>query len=240
MRFRGWNLLLCLCTALGTASGVAQAERPPRDAPVGAPLTDFSSALRQTAAVVDGIVSDISSSYSEEEGPWTTITLSNVRVRFGSAPQTVRIRQFGGPLPDGTNLAVAELPSFAKGERYVVFLRNTTWSITPLVIELTMRIFKSGTREMLVDNGGIAVTRIGSQGPDWGEKIAPQIFETLSEDLAEGLERAAEGSGALDVNDLDGLIRAEMVSAKVSVGGKFYDEPSGAFNWRSIRGRPAR
>src|SRR5262245_23615736 len=122
--------------ALGSLRGLeavqAQAihNRPPPTAPKPLPVGDLRSAIDQTAAIVEGLVTDIQYDYSEEEGPWTRVMLSDVHAYFGSAPPQVEIRHFGGPLPNGRMLVAAELPVFVQGKRYIVFLRNTAWNVS--------------------------------------------------------------------------------------------------------------
>ena len=71
----------------------------------------------QTAFVARGVVSAIDYEYSEETGPWTVITLSGVRSLVGQAKSdSVKIRQFGGPKPNGSTLTVSTVfaPSVSK------------------------------------------------------------------------------------------------------------------------------
>src|SRR5688572_13492815 len=50
------------------------------------PIDSFASAVRQTAAIAEGVITDIKYDYSEAEGPWTTVILSNARAIAGQVP----------------------------------------------------------------------------------------------------------------------------------------------------------
>jgi hypothetical protein len=156
-----WAAVLATSTA-------AQADvvdgRPPATASKPSAVTDLRSAMAQTAVVLEGRVSDVRYEYNRRDGPWTSVILSDVRAHFGSAPEQVEIRQFGGPLPDGRTLVVAELPEFTAGERYVVFLRNTAWNLSPVVGDLAFRVEALGAGEALVTAEGLAVTGVSPRG----------------------------------------------------------------------------
>ena len=116
----------------------ARAAAPPTSAQT------FEEVLRQTAAVVEGSVEDISYRYDEAEGPRSVATLSRLVVHIGSlgktAPNTIELRSFGGPLPDGREMFATHVPALLPGKRYVLFLRNTDWSLSPVAFEMAFRV----------------------------------------------------------------------------------------------------
>ena len=59
----------------------------------------------------------------------------------------------------------SEIPTLALDSDYVVFLRNTDWTLSPVVGNLVFRVETIGGREMLIDPGGHAVTGWGPEGP---------------------------------------------------------------------------
>ena len=125
--------LLLAVIALLRSPGSASAEPPTKDAPPPRFATAFDDVLDQTAAVVEGVVESIR--YEQFASvPYTAVKLAVVETRLGTPqPSTIVIRQQGGILPNGLGLEIPELPTFAVGKRYVVFLRNTTWQVTPIL-----------------------------------------------------------------------------------------------------------
>jgi hypothetical protein len=218
---------------------------PPATARRPAAVTDLASTINQTAAVVEGSVADIQYDYTEEDGPWTTVMLSNVRAHLGESAPFVEIRQFGGPLPNGKTLVAAELPVFERGKRYVVFLRNTAWNVSPVVGDLSFRVDVAGGAEVLLNSDGLPVTAIGAEGIGLGASIAdgPQQASTRARSLGLAIGRTQERR--LDRRALVQSLRASMAEHGLSVGGPFYDRPAGEFKWRALptarvgRGRAA-
>jgi hypothetical protein len=209
----------------------AAADRP-------APVADLQSAVQQTAAVVEGVVTDVQHEYSDEEGPWTRVTLSNVRAIAGSAPSTVEIRHFGGPLPNGNLLVIAELPVFVLGKEYVVFLRNTTWNVSPVVGDLALRVEKLGEVEVLVNSDGRAVTQVGAAGVEIGAALfeGPQTDGAAPEALADSARTlSAPASKPLDRQRFGASLKSALAAQGLSVGGTFSEKPAGEFRWRGQR-----
>ena len=231
---------LCLAAIVGTVavtldylSGAAAVQaQAVRSGNQAMAVSDLESAISQTAAVVEGWVTDIKYDYSDEEGPWTRVTISDVHAHFGTAPASLELRQFGGPLPDGRMIVAAELPVFVVGKQYIVFLRNTAWNVSPVVGDLAYRVETVDRSEVLVNSDGLAVTSVDRQGVG----IGPALFE--------GPDRAGTSSKAL-VSSLQGLEsrpldRQRFVAAlgetlgarRLSVAGTFGDRPAGQFKWR--------
>lgn len=210
-------------------------ERPPT-ARKPLPVKDLHSAVDQTAAVVECLVADIQYEYSEEEGPWTRVTLSDCQAHFGSASPLVEIRHFGGPLPNGRMLVAAELPAFVKGKRYIVFLRNTAWNVSPVVGDLALRVETVDGTEVLVDSAGQVVTEVGPRGIELG----PALFGGLELDgtppkaLGNGLSALVDRK-PLDRQSFVEALRANLEVHGLTVAGTFYDRPAGEFKWRAQR-----
>ena len=141
----------------------ARAAPPPR-----APES-FPDVLRQTAAVVEGDVEDVSFRYDDWEGPRTVATLTNIVVHLGSigssVPRTLELRSFGGLLPDGREVVAMHVPAFVVGQRHVVFLRNTEWSLSPVAFGFAFRLVQQGSAEALIDPSGRLVMGVGMSGP---------------------------------------------------------------------------
>jgi hypothetical protein len=181
---------------------------------------------------VEGLVTDIQYEYSEEDGPWTRVTLSDVYAHLGSAPPVVDLRHFGGPLPNGRILVAAELPVFVLGKQYVVFLRNTAWNVSPVVGDLALRVETIDGEEVLVNSDGQPVTEVGAQGLELGAAL----FDGPS---ADGRVPAALGRRLqdLDRRPLDRGQFVQELSTQIAahglrVAGAFYEHPAGGFRWR--------
>jgi hypothetical protein len=244
-RLRNW---LCLAAVsgigaltIGTLPGLeaVQAQvvhsQPPPTARKPLPIKDLRNAMDQTAAVVEGLVTDIQYDYSEEEGPWTRVVLSDVHAHFGSAPPLVEIRQFGGPLPNGRMMVAAELPVFVKGKQYIVFLRNTAWNVSPVVGDLALRVEMVDDTEVLVNSDGQAVTEISPERVEVGPALfgGPELDGTPPKALGQSL--AALKRKPLDRRHFVEALGMTLATHALSAAGIFYDHPAGEFEWRAQR-----
>lgn len=197
-----------------------------------APAVDVRSAVSQTAAIVEGIVTDIQYDYSEEQGPWTRITLSKVRALSGEAPETIELRHFGGPLPKGALMVAAELPVFVRDREYIVFLRNTSWNLSPVVGDFAFRVDKADDVEVVVNSDGQPVVQVSTRGIEFG----PTIFDAFDTDGT--APKAITGSlRTIEYKPLDrATFTTSLLSSLDSLGlrasGSFIEKPTGEFNWR--------
>jgi hypothetical protein len=178
------------------------------------------------------VVADIRYDYSDEEGPWTTVLLTNVRAIAGDAPQTVEIRQFGGPLPKGGLMVAAELPVFVAGKEYVVFLRNTDWNMSPVVGDLALRVEKTDVGEVVVNSDGQPVINVDANGFDFGPILyepfdrdgsAPKVIDSALRSLAKA---------PLDRYQVTESLRSTLAAQALQVSGRFSAKPTLAFNWQ--------
>jgi hypothetical protein len=251
--------LVSLAAAIAL-SAAAQAEvvdgRPPPTARKSLPVTDLQSAIDQTAAIVEGQVTDVQYEFTRRDGPWTRVTLSDVRAHFGSAPEKLELRHFGGPLNDVSILLVAELPEFIKGERYLVFLRNTAWNLSPVVDNLAFRVEVVGEAEALVNSDGFAVVGIGADGVELGPEILGNVSlnEALhgspevdaAESVTEARRPTALGAGSgesaretssaqerqpLAVESFLAALDTIFETGGMNPSGNFYNRPAGEFKW---------
>ena len=205
---------LIVCVSLG--AGAAQA------APLPTPADTLAAVLRQTAAVVEGDVEDVSFHFDEVEGPRTVAIVTNLFVHLGSLgkapPSSMEIRSFGGFLPDGREITATHVPELAPGKRYVLFLRNTEWTLSPIAFGHVFRLDTVGTKRALVDAYGRLVLGVGATqiaagpfvwlrpneglDPATPERLAPWITEADvergadAEELAEELRAFARATGA--------------------------------------------
>jgi len=172
--------------------------------------------------------------YSDSDGPWTRVVLSDVKTHLGSAPAVVELRQFGGRLPNGKQVVAAELPVFVQGKRYIVFLRNTSWNLSPVVGDLALRVEKVGETEVLVNTDGMAVTGVGAMGPQFGEALfeGPKFDGTPSAALGKRLTSLARAP--LDRAGFVQAMRSQVASKDMRLTGSFNARPGGEFKWRAI------
>jgi hypothetical protein len=198
-----------------------------------APADDLQSAAKQTAAVVDGIVTEIQYDYSEQDGPWTTVILSKARAIAGAAPETIAIRQFGGPLPNGGLMVAAELPVFVRDKEYIVFLRNTEWNVSAVVGDLAFRLDTVDDTEVLVDSDGAPVLQVGAFGFELGAPLfeGPQRDGSAPKPVEGGL-KALGGRRPLDFPSFAKSLQSNLDAQGLRIAGAFYEKPAGGFHWR--------
>jgi len=154
---------MCFSAMLGALlwAGASRAALPTR-------ALGLEDALRQTAAVIEGNVVSVRYDYDEEQGPRTVATLERLVVRLGKlgerAPSSIELRSFGGFLPDGREVIATHVPHLAEGARVVVFLRNTEWTLSPVMNDLALRLVTFGSASALVDQYGRLVVGLDARG----------------------------------------------------------------------------
>lgn len=131
-----------------------------------APIDDSTQMLAQTATIFRGSLKSVHFTYDGCAGPRTNYVFSDSSPLIGTQVQpTVTLKVLGGPTPGGKWVGVSELPVLALDSQYVVFLRNTDWTFSPIVGNLVFRIETVAGREVLVHPSGRAVTGWGVDGP---------------------------------------------------------------------------
>jgi hypothetical protein len=151
------------------------ATEPPRPEPVvpvgyqkiaPGPVDSSVEMLRQTATIFRGVLKDVQFTYDDCAGPRTNYVFADSTTLLGAKVQSeVTLRILGGPTPYGTWIRVSELPQLALDSEYLVFLRNTDWTFSPIVGNLVFRREVTAGRELLIDPTGHAVTGWGDDGP---------------------------------------------------------------------------
>jgi len=176
--------VLACCLVLVTTSGcrhtpvdadTGPAGEPQRQEPVvpagyikipPAPFDTPNQMLAQTAAIFHGKLKEIHFTYDLCGGPRTQYVFGDSSSLAGVAvASTVTLKVLGGHTPAGTWVSVSELPQLALDSEYVVFLRNTDWTYSPIVSNLAFRQETVGGRQVLVDPDGHLVTGWGDDGP---------------------------------------------------------------------------
>jgi len=238
---RGWDLppkrnrqtmisIRLPITVLAAAAMIAAAQpatagSPPRPTPSMRAIVD------QTSLVLEGDVTDVSFTYDEVDGPRTLTELSNVVVHLGdrsAVSGVVRLRSFGGPLPDGRRVDEMHTPTFAYGKRYLVFLRNTDWTLSPVVGGMALRVEEVAGKPVLVTAGGATVAGVGEAGLVLGA----HIFEPLPAGVEPGYQPSiapwvtrATVERALGARELVAALSSFSIHAGVEVSGGFSPDP---------------
>jgi hypothetical protein len=183
--------------AFWTLASPARADRP----------GTWPHALRNTAAIVEADVTELSYTYDDHRGPRTVATLKNMTCHRGALPayDKLELSTMGGPLPSGEFLHVTHTPQFVVGSRVLVFLTNKPWLISQVYADSWVyTIMQHNGRKLLVHDDGTAVVSIGL-GPERGSPLA-----TFA-DLASAARNVppsgvAAARSALDVKQLlDGI-----------------------------------
>lgn len=234
-----------------TAAPASIARAAPAGTPKARAVVDLASALAQTAAVVEGTVRELRAEYNDAEGPWTRIVLGDVQVHLGALPKaevgaagspaqpakSLELWQFGGSLPDGRLVVAAELPVLTKGKRYLLFLRNTEWNVSPIVGPWALRVEPLGRGEALVTGDGQAVLGVGEAGLALGAALfepAP-LDGSPAKPLAAATVATAAAARTAALADRAALLRAleaAMAARQLQASGTFLARPAGRFHWR--------
>lgn len=227
-------LLAAIILNCGMVS-IALAEKPPKDAAPPTAADDLYSILNQTAFVVDGLVEEIRNVYDEGSGPWTEIVLNDVTAVVGSeAPSSITIRQFGGILEDGRVLEIVGQPIFYIGKRYIVFLRNTAWNLSPVVANFAFRVEEVDGFEVLVNDMGKPIADVNAIEVEFSEAVflPPDNKDELPEEIP-SIIRGPLSNFILDREGFAAAIKEEVEALRPTIGGRYYDESLGNIRWHN-------
>ncbi|MDI1428312.1 hypothetical protein [Polyangium sorediatum] len=222
-----------VCASLGAESAHA--------APLPSPADTLAAVLRQTAAVIEGDVEDVSFHFDEVEGPRTVATLTNLSVHLGSlgasAPNSVEIRSFGGYLPDGREIVATHVPELVAGKRYVLLLRNTEWTLSPIAFGHVFRLDTLGKTRALVDAYGRLVTGVGATeiltGPQLWVQPSGAVDGASPPRLSTWITEA-DMERALDAAELAEALRVFARATGAWPHGSFSPAPMSAGPWRRV------
>ncbi len=176
--------------------------------------------LADVAAIVEADVTAINTTYDAKFGPRTAVTFENAIAHAGAIPQTFQLAQLGGPIGDAGYVAVSDLPQFAVGSRYIVFLSNVPWKYTPVWARLAFSIQNVGGKGVIVGPDGYAVTHFGTDGVTFG--ATPLLtFSNDARNPNAAPTLAANAQSAPDVSTAmahDAFVQS-AVNATVAIGG---------------------
>ncbi len=148
------------------------AVRPPTGATGLCRLIELSSAL------IEGRISEITSTYDPVIGPRENITFANVQTHFGnSVGANFVIRNMRGLLPEEpekTYMESPHIPRFVRDGHYLIFLSKEAWFYSPVVFDGAHRVETVAGKEVLIDQQGHALNPLPTAAAyEPGEKINP-------------------------------------------------------------------
>ena len=203
----------------------AQTARPPPDAPASARIHNGLSAIAQTSAIVEATLDRTAVEYAPGTGPWTRFEFSNVAVHRGDfSGETLSFVQQGGLLPDGRLMVLSHVPRFIAGERYLIFLRNTSWHLSPVVGEYAFRMAYEAGRQLLIGQNEGAVVGAGEKGIRLSEPLFARP-NLNSATRPQRLHTQRTPGSVLSVDSVLQWVDALSSIRGVAVGGRFYAEP---------------
>lgn len=205
----------------------------------------YKAVVDQTAAVVQGTVTSVRESYDEREGPRTLVTLSRLSPLWGEIRSPdITLKLFGGALPGGRGrVDEVHIPKFVTGKRYLVFLSNREWRLSPVTAHQAFIIERVGNKDVLVTLDGYAVYGIDdATGPvrkfpvyripkEIDDNFIPTIDTHITSRMVAGAYSPVEF-----VSDLRGWAKRN----NISVSGTFNDQPYTTGNWRINKSVPDR
>jgi hypothetical protein len=191
--------------------------------------------LARTAAVVEGRVTAITSTYDRAAGPRTTATLSDVRSHFGRYDgRTLDVAMLGGRITDGKWLFIPELPRFTEDTRYLAFLTNTEWFYCPVVQDYVFQL-ETGPRgtDVLIDPTGNAVVGLSAEGLELSsEPVVDTQLDFLRPYAKPRVLDPALLANALSKEDF--LAAVAVLSRTVPIQGEFRSFPARGRVWDQL------
>lgn len=123
-------------------------------------------AVSNTAAIVEGHVTEYRYAYDAASGPRTVATLTHVTTHFGDfRDETFKVATLGGPITQRRWLFIPELPHLTADTRYLIFLTNVDWFYTPIVGNYVFRLEPGPAgADVLIDPSGHAVVGVSPAG----------------------------------------------------------------------------
>lgn len=207
----------------------------------------YKAVVDQTAAIVEGTATSVTESYDEQEGPRTLVTLSPLKVLWGRVKDpSVTLRLFGGRVP-GRRGRVDEIhvPTFAQGKRYLVFLSNRDWRLSPVTARQSFIVESAHSKDILVTTDGYAVRGIDNVvGPirrfpvyrtpdEVEENFVPAIDTGVTPKMVAEAYSSAQ---------FVAVLKSWASRNGVSVSGTFRDRPHRTATWRVLKatgGKPS-
>jgi len=131
-----------------------------------APEQSFPDLVHRAEMIVVGTVTGIQEQWdTARQAPFTYVTFSQLTVLKGNpGGDSLTLQFLGGPTPEGTFLAVTEVPHFTVGEKTVVFSAGNHRDFCPLVgiWQGLLRVYFDSQRavEIVSDNAHRPITGV--------------------------------------------------------------------------------
>lgn len=205
----------------------------------------YKAVVDQTAAVVQGIVTDVKETYDEKQGPRTLVTLSRLTTLWGEfRSPAITLRLFGGSLPRRGRVDEMHIPTFVRGIRYVVFLSNREWRLSPVTAHQAFIVERVRNKDILVTTDGYAVYGIDDATGPIRRFVVHRIPDQINENFVPKIDPRVTAQMVLRAysprefaEDLKSWARRNSVS----VSGTFNDQPyMASSNWRVNKAVPDR
>lgn len=204
----------------------------------------YKAVVDQTAVVLQGIVTTVKESYDEREGPRTLVTLSRLSPLWGEFPSPdVTLKLFGGPLPSRGRVDEVHIPTFVTGKRYLVFLSNREWRLSPVTAHQAFIIERVRNKDVLVTTDGHAVYGIDDATGPVRKFLIYRIPNQIDENFIPRIDTRVTSrmvAGAYSPVEFVSNLKAWAKRNGVSVNGTFNDQPYTTGNWRINRAVPDR
>jgi len=162
---------------------------------------DFPELVARAEQIVIGTVSDIHEEQDDAGVPSTLVTFSDLTVLKGNVDATLTLHLYGGTAGD-VAVHISDMPSFAVGERAVLFVAGNGRSLCPLVG---------------VWQGRFRVRRDASGGGDVIEDSSGSLVTGLTgRELRRRARHASAGPAPLTVDGFRQLIADELASPRAA------------------------
>jgi len=190
---RSAKFLIALLASLACAM-------PPVHAMVAA-HRDFPELVARAEQIVIGTVADIHEEQDDVGAPSTLVTFSDLTVLKGDVGATLTLHLYGGTAGD-VAVHISDMPSFAVGERAVLFVAGNGRSVCPLVGvwqgRFRVRQGTDGGTDVIEDGSGAVITGLSGR------------------ELRRRAHHASTGPAPLTVDEFRQLIADELASPRAA------------------------
>jgi hypothetical protein len=118
---------------------------------------DFPDLVQRAEQIVSGTVADVSETQRPSGAPVTLVTVDDLTVMKGEARGSMTLEFYGGTVGEYA-IKVPDMPTFAVGERVVLFVAGNGVNVCPLVgvWQGSFRILTAdgGATDVVATNGG--------------------------------------------------------------------------------------
>ena len=161
---------------------------------------DFADLVARAEQIVVGTVTEVRDADDPAGAPATYVTLSELRVVKGGARDTLTLRFYGGT-SGSVAVHIPDMPTFAVGDRAVLFIAGNGRDVCPLV-----GVWQGRFRVRFDSTRGVDVVETDDRTP---------VLGVAGRKLLRGA-RATDASAAVSLDDFLGLISAELAAPTVA------------------------